>query len=199
MTWRQWHDFLDAQRRLHGKTVFTATELANVAGCSLNVLRTTLNRLVKDARMVRYAGGRYGLAEGVTIDALLASLDSSAYVTGLYALQRHNLVTQVVGEITCFTTRRHNRSRVRTTPLGRLVFVRVKSAIYSPPAEGVVAPPEQALCDFAYVTLRSGLLPQSLVTLRRMAALNRATLESVSQRYPLSVRRWLKEVAIGGQ
>ncbi|MCE5276907.1 MAG: hypothetical protein ABFD92_13665 [Planctomycetaceae bacterium] len=193
MTWRRLQEYLESQRRMHGKTVFTATELANAAGCSLPVLRTTVTRLVKDGRMVRYAAGRYGLGADVTVDALLATLDSNAYITGLYALHRYGLVTQAVREITCFTTRRHNRSRVRTTPLGRLVFVCVNRALYTPPAAGVVAPPEQALCDFVCLTLRQGLLPQTLVTLRNLETLDAAILQRVCQRYPLSVQRWLKK------
>jgi hypothetical protein len=127
---------------------------------------------------------------------LLPTLDTCAYITGLYALQRHNLVTQTVREITCFTMRRHNRSRVRNTPLGRMVFACVRRPIYAPPQEGFIVPPEQALCDFVYFTLRAKLRPESLVSFRRLETVDPSFLQSISERYPSTVCRWLKEAAL---
>ncbi len=146
----EWQKFLQDQREHHSKVLFTTTELANSDGCSVDTIRVALQRLIARGVIQHYTDGRYGLSGAVTIEDLVPSLDRAAYVTGMYALYRHHLVTQTPSEIRCFTNRRHNRSRERTTPLGRIIFVCVTSAIYVFPGESVIADPEQAFCDFVY-------------------------------------------------
>ena len=91
--------------------------------------------------------------------------------------------------ITCFTSRRHNRSRVRTTPVGRFEFVCVSRSVYAPPIRGVVAGPEQALCDFVHVMRHRGIDPGSQYTFRNLAGLGRRVLTRLLRRYPASVAR----------
>ncbi len=105
----EWQRYLESQRRRHGKTIFTVTELATVSGRPPHALNVELDRLCKRQLMVRYARGKYGLPEAGTPEALLPYLDSGAYITGAYAMYRHNLATQVPTEIVCFTNRRHGR------------------------------------------------------------------------------------------
>jgi hypothetical protein len=69
------------------------------------------------------------------MDDIAASLDTSAYITGMAARYRHQMVTQVPGEIRCFTKRRHNRSRVRNTSLGRLCVSPLLIRHWPSPAE----------------------------------------------------------------
>lgn len=183
----EWMQFLAEQKARHGKTVFSVTELANVADVSPAVANVQLGRLVRQGVIRRWVPGRYGLPEGVTAEELALAIDSAAYVTGSYALARHGFITQQTREIECFTNRRHNRSRRRSTRLGTFVFVCVSPRIYSRPLHGTMAPPEQALCDLVYLLRRRGLDPRSLYTFRR---LDRLTIPAeVHDRYPRSVQR----------
>lgn len=185
----EWMRFLESQYRQHGKALFRVAELANVAGRDPHALNVELGRLVQKVVIVRYATGVYGLPDRATPEQLVAVLDDGAYITGAFALYRHNLVTQAPTEITCFTNRRHSQSRVRVTPFGRVVFVRVAPRIYCMPSQGALAPPEQAICDFVHLTLRQGLDPCAVVTFRGFAGVSRRLLAVMLKRYPLKVRR----------
>jgi hypothetical protein len=182
-----WHRFLESQRRQHGKVLFRVVELANVAGRAPHALNVELGRLVKKRVIARYATGVYGLPGQVTPEQLVPVLDTGAYITGMYALYRHNLITQAPTEITCFTNRRHNRSRQRITPLGKVVFVCVSARIYHAPAKGVLASPEQALCDFLHLVRRRGVNPASVVTFRGLNGISRRQLSTSLKRYPPAV------------
>jgi hypothetical protein len=190
-----WIRFLESQQRLHSKTLYTVTELANVANVSLNSINVEAGRLVKKGIIVRYANGRYGLPGAVTAETLLPTLDPRAYISGPYALYRHGIVTQAQTEICCMTDRRHNRSRTRTTPIGRFVFVCTRQPIYAPPADGsAMASPEQALCDYVYLLGRRRLDPSSLVTFRGMDRLDAAELAGIAARYPSTVARAVERI-----
>ena len=91
-------------------------------------------------------------------------------------------------EVTCFTDRRHKRKSDRITPAGKLRFVCVPPGVYAKPDGKPIAPAEQALCDFAWVNLRDGIDPQSLVTFQNLDTLSRRRLNKVLQRYPEKVR-----------
>jgi len=186
---RDWQRFLETERKSHGKTVFTITELANISGSSPHVLNVALDRLRKQGVIVRYASGRYGLPEAVTPEQLLPFLDAHAYITGAFALHRHNRITQLPIEITCFTNRRHDRSRIRATPVGRFTFVCVRSPVYTPPAAGVVADPEQAIYDYIWLLRRRGVAPVSQVTFRGLHSLTAKALQKQAARYPRSVQQ----------
>ena len=191
---RAWQRFLDEQQRLHGKRIFTLTELASVSGASRAVAKVEVGRLVRQGVMARFARDRYGLPAAVDPETLLPHLDGLAYITGLYALHRHGLITQVPSEIVCFTLRRHNRSRVRETPAGRFVFVCVSARLYDPPSGGVLAGPEQALCDSIYLTRRQGLALETLVTFRELTRLNAEALARRLTRYPRPVAHTLRRL-----
>ncbi len=177
-----WQQFFAAQREQHGKVVFSVAELANVAQTSLHNVNTELGRLVKRGVIARYAQGRYGLPQGVNAEALIHSLDAGAYVTGFYCLFGNHLVTQAPFEITCFTNRRHNRLANRVSPVGKLRFVCVPSAIYRKPVGLTSA--EQALCDFCWLMLRDGVEPRSQVTFRNLHRLKAKKLRFRLKRYP---------------
>jgi hypothetical protein len=188
----EWIGFLEAQGRRHGKHLFRVTELANVAGRAPHALNVELGRLVRKGVIARYATGVYGLPGRATPEQLVAILDGGAYITGAYALHRHNLVSQAPIEIACFTNRRHGQSRERTTAFGRLVFASVSPRIYNRPAQDVLAPPEQALCDFVHLTLRQGLDPRALATFRGLAGLSRRRLRGLLRRYSPKVGRTVR-------
>lgn len=189
-----WHRYLETERKTHGKVVFTVTELANASGSAPHVLNVELDRLCKQGIIVRYARGRYGLPDAVTPEQLLPYLDTHAYITGAFALHRHNLINQIPVEITCFTNRRHNRSRVRATPLGRFTFVCVKSAVYAPPDECALASPEQALCDYVFLMRRRGVAPLGQVTFRNLRHFDTKALQECASRYPQKTRQTLIEI-----
>ncbi len=191
----EWQQFLRDQQERYGKRVFTVTELANAAHASPQVLNVELSRLVKRGLLIRYTRGTYGGTGDVAPEDVLPCVDSSAYITGLYALHRHNLVTQVPSEITCFTNRRHNRSRERVGPLGRFVFVCISPRLYAPPAGVFIAPPEQALCDFLFLACRKSLRAESLVTFRNLDGLSRRRLSRILLGYPRTVAQALERVA----
>ena len=118
-----WQKTLQEQRDKYGKVVFTVTELSNISALNAQSLKVSLSRLVERGIIQHYTKGRYGMAGEVGIEDLVPSIDPAAYVTGMYALYQHQLITQMPTEVSCFTNHRHNRSRVRVTPLGRIVFV----------------------------------------------------------------------------
>jgi len=185
---RDWRDYLEEQHRLYDKTIFTVTELSHAANTSLPALNVELDRLRKQGVIEQYAQGRYGLPGRVTPERLAQHLDGRAYITATFGLYRHRMITQVPTTITCFTNRRHNRSRERHTPLGTFVFVCVSQSIYSPPAGEALAPPEQALFDFVYLMRRRGVMPETVVTFRNLGDLRQASIRTISPRYPETVR-----------
>lgn len=194
---REWQKYLEEQRRLHGKVLFTVTELANVAATSRPALNVELARLRQQGAIEKYSHGVYGLPNAITPEMLLPALDSHAYLTGNYALHVYNLITQAPTRITCFTDRRSPRACDRTTPVGRFVFICVRSHVYAPPAEGVVASPAQALCDFIYVTRRQGKLSKGMVTFRGLAERVMPELDSILDRYPVTVQRQARALVAG--
>ena len=185
----QWYKYLEQAGRCDRKTVFTVTELANIAGVAPHSLNVQLGRLVDRGVIVRYASGRYGLPGRVSPEDLVGSLDSGAYITGLYALYHHNLVVQWPTRITCFTNRRHNRSRVRKTPIGTFSFVCVSGRIHHRPTDGNVARAEQAFCDWLYLCLRKNVAPESQATFSGLSGLREAVLGDLQARYPKTVAR----------
>ena len=185
----EWIRFLDHQREAHGKTAYRIAELAHAAGHPAKGLHVALSRLVRQGILVRYATGVYGLPGAVDVETLVPMLDAGAYPTGHYALFRHNRVLQAPRRITCFTNRRHNRSRERSTPFGTLEFVTVSSRIYAPPARGRTVPPEQALLDYTFLARRRGLDPAHLVAFHGLDRLDRRRLDRLAARYPATVRR----------
>ena len=192
----EWLRYLENQLRQEGKKLFSVTELGNVAKVPLHDLNVALNRLVQQDVLARYAHGVYGLPGAAAAEDLLPWLDNGAYVTGLYALHRHNLVTQVPMEIACFTNRRHNRSRVRNTSLGRFEFICVKAPVYRPPDQGVLAPPEQALHDYIRLSHRLGVSPLSLVTFRRLGGLDISRIKALAAGYPKSVGKKMEGMLV---
>ena len=188
-----WQRFLAEQREQHGKVIFSTAELANVAQTSLHTLNTELARLVQRGLITRYAQGRYGPPQGVDAQTLVAAIDSSAYITGFYALFLNHIVAQVPTEITCFTKRRHNRKDDRVTPAGRLRFICVPACIYRKPSGATSA--EQALCDFFWLMLRNGIQPQSLVTFRNLDSLKLRNLHVLLKDYPEKVRQAVRQIA----
>ena len=189
---RDWQNFFEEQCRVHGKVLYTVPELANVAHARGAALNVELTRLRTQQIITKYAHGLYGVPREVTPQALVAAVDSHAYITGHYALYSHGLVTQSPVVITCFTDRRSPRARVRSTPLGRLVFACVRSRVYHSVNEVAIASPAQAFCDYVYLSRRQATAAESLVTFRNLGRIDEADLSRNLERYPGSVR---KEVA----
>ncbi len=185
----EWEQALRQYRDHYGKVVFTPTELANIGGHSMPVMKNTLRRLRNHGVLQQYAPGKYGLPGAADVEALVSAAYSGAYITGLYAMYKHGIVTQTPQRIHVFTNRRHNRSRIRRTELGALVFVCVRKPVYSYPQDSVLAAPEQALCDFVYLMRRQGLAADSLVSFRELASVDWTEMEWHLSRYPKSVSR----------
>lgn len=184
----EWQEFFAEQRARHGKVIYSVAELANVAQTTLHAANTELGRLVKRGLIRRYAQGWYGLSQGVEPEQIVRAVDPGAYITGFYALFWHHLVTQVPSEIVCFTNRRMNRRTDRITPAGKLRFLCVPAGLYAKPVGQVMAPAEQAVCDFVWLSLRDGVQPESLVTFRNLERLNPRRLNQALKRYPENVR-----------
>lgn len=181
-----WTQYLARQQREHGKNVFTAAELANVAHASPAVANVMLGRLVKQGVLERVARGVYGLPGAATLEALLPRLDAGAYITGARVLFDAGLITQSPSVTLCFSTRRTFRQE-RDTSVGRLRFVVVQPPVYAPPESGVRVAPEQALFDLAWTT--SGPVElRSLYTFRNTATLRNNVLRRLASRYPADVR-----------
>ena len=189
-----WQKTLQEQRDKYGKVVFTITELSNVSSLDTKSLKVSLSRLVERGIIQQYTKGRYGMAGAVRIEDLVPSIDLAAYVTGMYALYQHQLITQVPTEISCFTNRRHNRSRVRVSPLGRIVFVCITGSTYSYPQENVIVLPEQAVSDFVHLCRKRGVSPSDIVTFRNLHRLDSALLQARLKKYPATVKREMERL-----
>jgi len=189
-----WQKILQEQRDKYGKVVFTVTELSNLSALAPKSLKISLLRLAADGIMQRYTKGRYGLPGSVRIEDLVSSIDSAAYITGMYALHRHQLITQSPTEVSCFTNHRHNRSRVRVTPLGRIVFVCVTDAVYSYPQETIIASPEQAIIDFVHLCRKRSVVPSDIATFRNLHRLDPTLLQNRLKKYPATVKYALKRL-----
>ena len=183
----KWQQYLEEQL-VHGKKLFTVAELANIAATSHHALNVELKRLTKRGVLAKYARGVYGTPNEATPEDLLRYLDAHAYITSAYALFHHGIITQAPKTFTCFTDRRHNRSRIRKSSLGRFVFVTVKQPIYAPPSGALIAPGEQALYDFVYLMRRRGVDPKSVVTFRNLDNLRQHPAD-YALRYPDSVKK----------
>lgn len=194
-----WIKFFRSALKQHGQKFFSVAELANAAGVRPHVLNVDLGRLVKKDMIVRYAHGKYGLPDTAGTEDLLPFLDSGAYITGFYALYRHNLITQIPSLITCFTNRRHDRARIRRTLLGTFVFSSVSKKVYNPPGEGWITPPEQAFLDWIYLALRQGLRPETQVTLRNLKTLRTEVMAGLRSRYPKSVNKKADMILTAGK
>jgi|688.fasta_scaffold423433_1 predicted transcriptional regulator of viral defense system len=189
---RDWQKYLEEQHRLHGKALFTVTELANVAHASRSALNVELTRLRRQGLIARYAHGQYGLPDVITPAVLLPAMDAHAYMTGTYALHLHNLITKAPTRITCFTDRRSPRAQERSTPVGRFAFICVRSRVYAPPHSGVIASPAQALCDCVYMMRRQGISIEGLVTFRNLTGISLAEIDAILVRYPMTVQRHVR-------
>ncbi len=189
-----WQQTLQEQRDKYRKVVFTPTELSNISCADPKSLNMSLLRLVKRGVIQQYTKGRYGMPGAVRIEDLVPSIDPSAYLTGMYALYRHQMITQVPSEISCFTNHRHNRSRVRVTPLGRIVFVCVTSSIYSYPVDTAVASPEQAISDFVHLCRKRGVSTTDIVTFRNLDRLNSHLLHACLKKHAATVKREMERI-----
>lgn len=189
-----WRNFFEQQRDHHEKLLFTVTELANAACTSRAALNVELSRLRDQGIVVRYSQGLYGMPGIVSPEVLAAAIDSHAYVTGHYALYRHQLVTQTPFAVTCFTDRRSPHAQERMTPIGRFVFVCVRSRVYCPAADVAMAPSLQALCDYVYLARRQGTSPESLVRFRNLARLRVPEASSILARYPKTVQKDVRRI-----
>ena len=183
----QWRAYLEEQRRTFGKRLFTVTELAHAAGVGRNALNVELSRLLRQGVAVRYAHGLYGLPGEVTAEELLRAIDGHAYITGMYALHLHHMIAQVPVAISCFIDRRIARARVRATPVGRFAFHSVAGRVYDPPADGIIAGPAQALCDFVYLCRRAGVDTAAQAAFRNLHELSAAQVFARAKRYPATV------------
>lgn len=199
MKTHEWLIFFQAEQKQHGRKLFSVTELANASGISPHAVNVELNRLVNKNVITRYARGKYGLPDTVGPEDLLPFLDSGAYITGFYALYWRNLITQIPMLITCFTNRRHARSRIRKTISGTFVFSCVSKKIYNPPGDGCITPPEQAFLDWIYLSLRQGVSPETQGTLRNLKIFRAEVMTSLRFRYPKSVNQKADVILAGGK
>ena len=191
---REWSRYLEEQRQRHGKCLFTITELAHAARTSRRSLNVELSRLLEYGLIERYTRGIYGLPGIILPEMLLPQIDSQAYITGEYALFHHHLIAQMPVRITCFTDRRHGKARLRPTPVGLFRFVSIKTPVYSPPRDGIIAEAEQAILDFVYLSRRSGSDPKGQVTFRNLNRLSRPRIQDLLGRYPNTVGRAIREI-----
>jgi len=189
-----WERTLRGLREKNGREFFRPTELANIAQTPAGFIAVEIARLAAAGVLVRYAHGVYGLPGARDIRQLVGAIDPGAYITGAAALHFHGLVSQEISNRSCFTNRRHNRSRVRVTPLGTFTFICVAPPVYSPPGESGYASPAQALCDFVYIMRRHGALPESVATMKIPGSVSEDDIRSVSLRYPRTVAAHVESI-----
>ena len=167
----------------HGKVLFTVTELANAAGTSRAALNVELARLRRQEIIAKYAHGLYGLPEPYRCSLGPGNRLARIHHRPLRALRIRPCDPGAV-TITCFTDRRSPRARERATPLGRLVFVCVRSGVYFPAVRRGDCSSSQALCDYVYLSRRQGTPPEALVTFRNLSRVRDVDFLRILARYP---------------
>lgn len=192
-----WQAFFAEQLNSHSKALFTSTELANAARTSRHAAQVEVSRLIERGIVQRYAHGIYGLPGAGTIEELLSIIDPAAYLTGCTVLFHAGIVTQVPAELACFTPKRPQHALLHTQ-LGQIHRHSVRPPVCHPPASGVHAPPEQALCDEVYLLERRGSRLEATVTLRRLDRLRHGALRTALRRYPDYVRRAVERLLEAG-
>jgi hypothetical protein len=76
--------------------------------------------------------------------------------------------------------------------VGRFRLVCVRSAVYAPPRDSVLASPAQALCDLVYLLRRESVAPEQVVTFRNLAEIPMAEIGSALARYPVTVQHHVR-------
>jgi hypothetical protein len=187
MTGVQWIKVLERQSKELNKPVFSVTELTALAGLKRPSLSVQLSRLTKAGIFIRYGHGLYGIAD-YPPEQIIGFLDAAAYCTGHYALFTYGMITQTPAVVTCFTNKHHGRSRIMSIGAHTCEFVMPSARIYSHPESGALASPEQAFCDFIFMCRNRGIAPAGVVTLRKLATLNRQEIKRLLKNYPATVR-----------
>jgi len=203
MTAIQWIKLLEYQFEKYNKRAFTITELAALSGMSRASLHVKLNRFVKSGVFVRYIHGLYGLKKWPP-EQIINYFDTDAYCTGHYALFKNGFITQVPTTVTCFTNKRHmhsNRMPIESNAY-ILEFVLPSIKIFDSSARPN-ASPERAFCDFIFLCRDRGVTPDTFVTFRKLASLDKNKIRGLLPNYPKTVQnealRILKELCTEGQ
>jgi hypothetical protein len=186
MTSVQWIKLLERQSRDFNKLVFAITELTALSGLKRPSLSVQLSRLTKAGVFIRYGHGLYGIQE-YPPELIIGYLDAAAYCTGHYALFKHGFITQMPTVVACFTNRHHGRSRIVSAGANTFEFVMPGAGIYRHPVSSALASPEQAFCDFIFICRNRGITPDSVVTMRKTANLNKKEIERLLENYSNTV------------
>ena len=75
-----------------------------------------------------------------------------------------------------------------------MVFICVESESYAMPREGVLASPEQALCDYVFLCRKRGVAAAGLVTFRNLDRLDSSVLDATLPRYSATVHHEVAQI-----
>lgn len=172
----------------------TLPALQRLTGLAATAVRKAVWRLEKKGYVTRVGRGLYVNRFGrPTLEALAMILGAPCYISFESALERYGILSQVPLVLTCASTSRSGRQR---TPLGEIVFHRLRSALFCGyrTENGILwAEPEKALLDWIYIhRKRHGGTPD--LDELDWSLLNIERLQALARRYPHPVRAALSMV-----
>ena len=144
-----------------GGDFLTLQGLRQLTGLSEGAVRKAVARLEQKGYLVHVGPGLYANRLGrPTLEALAMILGAPCYISFESALERYGMLSQIPLVLTCASTSRSGR---RQTPLGEIVFHRLRPRLffgYRPEGGVLWAEPEKALLDWVYVhRKRYGMTP----------------------------------------
>lgn len=152
---------------------FTLNTLRQLTGGSLESSRVLLSRWGKSGEVMRIKRGFYMTKElwlsykenDKMIPFLATVIDPQSYLTGSWVLQKYQIMTEAIYEITSATT---THSKVIENDFGRFVYSHIPASLFDHYTQidcyGVLvhqATPSKALFDYLYLQSDTKLLLQA--------------------------------------
>ncbi|MCD6096832.1 hypothetical protein J7J60_00610 [bacterium] len=136
------------------KTYFYFADIKKITNLSDKSLKVALNRLVKDKKLIRITRGVYTInINKVDWQSLAVEIYYPSYLSFEWALSYYNIMSQKPIHLTLATI---NRSKTIKTSQRNLIYHHLQERMfwgYKKEANYLVATPEKALLDQAYLSL----------------------------------------------
>ncbi|MFQ6058987.1 MAG: helix-turn-helix domain-containing protein [Anaerolineae bacterium] len=180
-----------------GQDFLTLLALQRLTGLGEGAARKAVLRLEEKGYLTRVGRNLYANRFGhPTLERLAMILGAPCYISFESALERHGILSQVPLVLTCAST---SRSERRQTPLGEILFHRLRPALFFGyrTEDGILwAEPEKALLDWLYIHRKHHGVTPPLDELNR-EPLDIERLWDWARHYPRPVRAALGAIGPG--
>lgn len=136
------------------KGYFSFADLRKISNLDDSSLRVTMSRLLKSGKITGLVKGVYS-ADMSKIDLKQFAIENYApsYLSFEWALGHFDILSQKTYSLTLATTRQTKKTNI---PAGVIIYRRLKPGLfwgYKKEADFLIAEPEKALLDLAYLSL----------------------------------------------